>query len=134
MVALVCNPYKIIYVPLVFVLLTATNDGDVVARRRKKARMKERKTERRERENVVKDTLRQSARYYVHYNDMALLTGCGQPAHFLRPIFLKEPATGAPLQTLVGLGVVHQIDDGTGHQRSECYSFSFLITRRESAS
>lgn len=34
MVALVCNPYKIIYVPLVFVLLTATNGDDVVARKK----------------------------------------------------------------------------------------------------
>lgn len=40
----------------------------------KKARMKERKTERSERENVEKDILRQSALYRDQYNDIALLT------------------------------------------------------------
>ena len=63
----------------------------------KKARMKERKTERSERENVEKDILRQSALYRDHYNDIALLTDRNVIANFLRLICLEElPARTSP--------------------------------------
>ena len=59
----------------------------------KKARMKERKTERSERENVEKDILRQSALYRDHYNDIALFTDRNAIANFLWLICSEELPT-----------------------------------------